>query len=307
MTDDAVPEAEASTPTRCGMVALVGRPNVGKSTLLNHLIGQKVSITSRKPQTTRQRLLGIKTLGNDQIVFVDTPGYHRGFKKAINQYMVKTISSVLADVDVVLFLIDRLHWLEEDLALLEEVRKARVPTLLVINKIDELPDRDAILPFIAEMGEAAQQFAAIVPVSALRQQFTDELERAIVQHLPENPWYFPEDQLTDKSARYLAAEYVREKITRQMGDELPYEVAVEIEEYRVEGNLHRIGAVIYVEKESQKKMLIGEGGNRLKLIGTEARRDMERLFDCKVMLRLWVKVKRGWSDDERALKSLGYD
>jgi len=299
---------DESTTTRCGLVALVGRPNVGKSTLLNHLIGQKVSITSRKPQTTRQRLLGIKTLGPDQIVFVDTPGYHSGHQeKAINQYMVKTISGVLADVDVVLFVIDRLHFLEEDLALLNEVRRTRAPMLLVINKIDELPDRTAILPFIAEMGDEANQFAEIVPVSALKEQFTDELERCIVRHLPANPWYFPEDQLTDKSARYLAAEYVREKITRQMGDELPYEVAVEIEEYKVEGALHRIGAVIYVDRESQKKMLIGEGGSRLKLIGSEARKDMERLFDCKVMLRLWVKVKNGWADDERALKSLGYD
>ncbi|MDR0779230.1 MAG: GTPase Era [Pseudomonadales bacterium] len=298
---------EAAVPTRCGLVALVGRPNVGKSTLLNHLIGQKVSITSRKPQTTRQRLLGIKTIDRDQIVFVDTPGYHRGYDKAINHYMARTISGVLADVDVIVFVIDRLHFLEEDLALLTEVRKARVPILLVINKIDELPDREAILPFIAALGEDAASFADIVPVSALKEQFTAELERCIVRHLPQNPWYFPEDQLTDKSARYLAAEYVREKITRQMGDELPYEVAVAIEEYQVEGNLHRVGAVIYVEKESQKRMLIGENGSRLKLIGSEARKDMERLFDCKVMLRLWVKVKRGWSDDERALKSLGYD
>jgi GTP-binding protein Era len=298
---------DAALPTRCGLVALVGRPNVGKSTLLNHLIGQKVSITSRKPQTTRQRLLGIKTIDRNQIVFVDTPGYHLGYQKAINQYMARTISGVLADVDVILFVIDRLHFLEEDLALLDEVKKAGVPTLLVINKIDELPDRTAILPFIAGLGEGAARFADIVPVCALKEQFTDELERCIVRHLPENPWFFPEDQLTDKSARYLAAEYVREKITRQMGDELPYEVAVAIEEYRVDGNVHHVGAVIYVEKESQKKMLIGENGSRLKLIGSEARKDMERMFDCKVMLRLWVKVKRGWSDDERALKSLGYD
>lgn len=299
--------AEPDAVTRCGLVALVGRPNVGKSTLLNHLIGQKVSITSRKPQTTRQRLLGIKTRGSDQIVYVDTPGYHQGQHKAINQYMVRTISSVLSDVDVVLFVIDRLHLLEEDLTLLEEVRQGRAPVLLVINKIDELPDRTALLPFIASLQDTVGEFADIVPVSALKEQFTDELQACIVRHLPENPWFFPEDQLTDKSARYLAAEYVREKITRQMGDELPYEVAVEIEEYKVVDTVHRIGAVIYVEKESQKKMLIGENGSRLKRIGTQARLDLERLLDSKVMLRLWVKVKRGWSDDERALKSLGYD
>jgi len=299
--------SEPSAVTRCGLVALVGRPNVGKSTLLNHLIGQKVSITSRKPQTTRQRLLGIKTVGRDQIVYVDTPGYHQGQRKAINQYMVRTISNVLNDVDVVLFVIDRLRLLEEDLTLLSDVRQGRAPVLLVINKIDELPDRTALLPFIAGLQAEVGEFADIVPVSALKEQFTDELEACIVRHLPENPWFFPEDQLTDKSARYLAAEYVREKITRQMGDELPYEVAVEIEEYKVVDAVHRIGAVIYVEKESQKRMLIGENGSRLKRIGTQARQDLERLLESRVMLSLWVKVKRGWSDDERALKSLGYD
>ena len=285
----------------------MGRPNVGKSTLLNHLIGQKISITSRKPQTTRQSLLGIKTIGNAQIVYVYTPGFHVGYKKAINKYMARTISTVLLDVDLVLFVIDRLYLIDEDRMLLAEIAKTGRPVMMLINKIDEFDDKEAMLPFIASLADEALHFAEIVPVSALKHYNTDQLELAITRHLPESPWLFPEDQLTDKTARYLAAEYIREKITRQMGDELPYEVAVEIEEYKAEPGLHRIGAVIYVEKASQKKMLIGEAGSRLKLIGTEARLDMERLFECKVMLSLWVKVKQGWSDDERALKSLGYD
>jgi len=298
---------EEDNNTRSGLVALVGRPNVGKSTLLNHLIGQKISITSRKPQTTRQRLLGIKTVGNAQIVYVDTPGFHTGHQKAINRYMARTISNVLLDVDLVLFVIDRLYLVEEDRTLLAEIVKTRRPVILVINKFDEMEDKEALLPFIASLDKEKASFTEVVPISALKHYNTEQLETAISRHLPQSPWLFPEDQLTDKTARYLAAEYIREKITRQMGDELPYEVAVEIEEYKAEPGLHRIGAVIYVERSSQKKMLIGESGSRLKLIGTEARLDMERLFDCKVMLSLWVKVKQGWSDDERALKSLGYD
>jgi GTP-binding protein Era len=295
-----------SSGKRCGLVALVGRPNVGKSTLLNHLVGQKVSITSRKPQTTRQRILGIKTAGEAQIVFVDTPGFHQGIDKAINRFMNRTISSVVGDVDVILFLTDRLHLLPEDEVLLQNCFRSDCPVFLVINKTDVLGDKQAQLPFIDGLRQR-YDFAEIVPVSALRKYNTDQLERAIVSRLPENAWLFEEDQLTDRNGRYLAAEFVREKITRQMGDEVPYEVAVEIEEFREEAGIYHIGAVILVEKETQKRMLIGEKGSRMKLIGTEARRDMERMFDCKVMLKLWVKVKSGWSDDERALRSLGYD
>ena len=294
------------TETRCGLVALVGRPNVGKSTLLNQLVGQKISITSRKPQTTRHRILGILSLEQDQVVFVDTPGFHSGHDKAINRHMNRTVHAVLGDVDLILFMTDRLHLLPEDEVLLERCLAAGPPVFLVINKVDVLADREVLLPFMAGMAQR-YQFAELVPLSALKRQNTESLVNAIRKLLPVNPWLFDEDQLTDRNARYLAAEFVREKITRQMGDELPYEVAVEIEEFRQEGPVCHIGAVILVEKESQKRMLIGEGGSRLKLIGTEARKEMERLFDTRVMLKLWVKVKGGWSDDERALKSLGFE
>ena len=291
---------------RCGTVALVGRPNVGKSTLLNHLVGQKVSITSRKPQTTRQRLQGIKTVGHAQIIFVDTPGYHLGFKKVLNRQMNKTITNTVADVSLILFMVDRLWFNEEDEHLLENIARTASPVFLVINKIDELENKELLLPFI-DLARTKYAFAEVVPLSALKQQNTSALESTIVRYLPVNDWIYPEDQLTDRNSRYLAAEFVREKITRQMGDELPYEVAVEIEEFKMTGGIYHISALILVERDGQKTMLIGESGSRLKLIGTEARKDMERLFDCKVMLKLWVKVKSGWSDDERALRSLGFD
>jgi GTP-binding protein Era len=295
-----------SSNTRCGLVALVGRPNVGKSTLLNHLVGQKVSITSRKPQTTRQRILGIKTVDEAQIVFVDTPGFHQGIEKTMNRLMNRTVNTVVADVDLILFLTDRLQVLPEDEALLQSCFRAGCPVFCVINKTDQLADKGALLPFIATLSQK-YQFADIFPVSALREHNTDRLEACIIERLPANPWLFDPDQLTDRNARYLAAEFVREKITRQMGDELPYEVAVEIEEFREERGICHISAVILVEKETQKRMLIGEKGSRMKLIGSEARHDMERMFGCQVMLKLWVKVKSGWSDDERALRSLGFD
>jgi GTPase len=297
---------EISQSQLCGRVALIGQPNVGKSTLLNHLVGQKVSITSRKPQTTRQRLLGIKTVGSAQIIYVDTPGYQQSYKKALNRHMNKTISSTLMGVDLVLFVIDRLRFFEEDEHLLENITKANCPVFLVINKIDELNDREQLLPFI-DVAKSKFSFAEIVPVSALKEQNTDALEATIIRYLPQNEWMFPEDQLTDRNSRYLAAEFVREKITRQMGDELPYEVAVEIEEFKFVEQVCHISALILVERIGQKKMLIGDGGSRLKLIGTDARKDMENMFDCKVMLKLWVKVKSGWSDDERALRSLGFE
>lgn len=290
----------------CGLIALVGRPNTGKSTLLNHLVGQKVSITSRKPQTTRQKILGIKTVDAAQMVFVDTPGFHRGIDKAINRHMLKTIGSVLHDVDLILFVIDRPQLQEEEEQLLDNCFKTGRPVFLVINKTDQLQDKKVLLPFMQQLGER-YRFREILPLSALKRQNLDRLEAAIISALPACPWLFEADQLTDKNARYLAAEFVREKITRQMGDEVPYEVAVEIEEFTEEEGIVHISALILVEKESQKRMLIGEGGSRLKLIGTEARKEMERTFDARVMLKLWVKVKSGWSDDERALRSLGFD
>jgi len=296
----------ATEPRRCGYVAIVGRPNVGKSTLLNYLLGQKISITSRKPQTTRHRVLGIKTEGNHQIIFVDTPGLHRAEEKAINRYMNRAATSALGDVDVVLFVVDRTAWTEEDDMVLARVLQSGRPTLLVVNKVDLLQDKSQLLPYLQAVAAKAP-FAAIVPVSALRRQNLVDLEKEILRLLPESDHFFPEEQITDRSQRFLAAEIVREKIMRQLGDELPYAVTVEIEAFSREGDVLHISAVIFVERKGQKKILIGEGGSRLRSIGTDARRDMEALFDSRVMLRLWVKVKSGWSDDERALRSLGYD
>lgn len=291
---------------RCGYVAIVGRPNVGKSTLLNHLLGQKISITSRKPQTTRHRVLGIKTEANHQIIFVDTPGLHKDADKAINRYMNRAASAAIRDVDLVVFVLDRTAWTDEDAMVLEQIRQGGLPCLLVINKVDLLEDKASLLPHLESLAKKAS-FVAIVPVSALRQHNVDELEQEILKMLPVSDYFFPEDQITDRSQRFLAAEIVREKIMRQLGEELPYSMTVQIEEFFLDGEVLHISALILVERKGQKKILIGEGGSRLRSIGSDARRDMELLFDSKVMLRLWVKVKSGWSDDERALRSLGYD
>jgi GTP-binding protein Era len=292
---------------RCGMVAIVGRPNVGKSTLLNHLLGQKLSITSRKPQTTRHQLLGVSTFDGTQLIYVDTPGIHLGQSKAINRAMNKSAASALNDVDLTLFLCDRTKWTEEDEAVLELVGRQRTPVALVINKVDLMEQKNELLPFTESLS-ARCEFDAVFPVSALRAQGLNELAAYVATQAPAGPHLFPEDQITDRSQRFLAAELVREKIVRQLGDELPYATAVEIEAFKHDerGILH-INALILVEREGQKKILVGESGGRLKSIGTSARRDMERAFDTKVMLKLWVKVKSGWSDDIRALKTLGLD
>jgi len=290
----------------CGYVAIVGRPNVGKSTLLNHLLGQKISITSRKPQTTRHNMLGIKTEGDTQLIFVDTPGIHSNQPKAINRYMNRAAESAIRDVDVVIFVVDRHIWSEADQKVAEEVFSAKVPVIIAMNKQDRLDSKAELLPHIETL---AKQFpkAQIIPVSALQGQQLDTLELAIREHIPEAVHYFPEEQITDKNQRFLVAELVREKITRQLGAEVPYEVAVEIEAFKYEGKICHIDALILVERDGQKKIIIGDKGDRLKKIGQQARLDMERLLDSKVMLKLWVKVRRGWSDDERALRSLGYD
>lgn len=301
---DEVDTDETGT-TRCGYVALVGRPNVGKSTLLNHLLGQKISITSRKPQTTRHRLLGIQTHGLTQIVYVDTPGLHKSEPKAINRYMNQTASQAIREVDVIVFVVDRLRWTDEDQWVLDKLRGVERPVLLVLNKIDLLQDKSELLPALQSFAEKFP-FAEIFPLSALRGHNLAALEAAIEKLLPPNPHFFPEDQITDRSERFLAAEMVREKIMRQLGDEVPYEITVEIETFKREGKLLTIDALILVEREGQKKIVIGNGGDRIRQVGVEARKDMETLFDSKVMLKLWVKVKSGWSDDERALRSLGY-
>jgi GTP-binding protein Era len=300
--------SDSSDPqiTRCGYVAIVGRPNVGKSTLLNHILGQKISITSRKPQTTRNNVVGIKTEGGIQIMFVDTPGMHLGQQKAINRYMNRAANTAMKDVDVVVFVVDRFIWTEEDEAVAEKLQHASCPIILAVNKVDQIEDKESLLPHLEVLSQKLN-IAEIIPLSALRNVNLDRLEQLIIDRMPEGMHMYPEDQITDRSSRFMAAEIVREKITRQLGDELPYEMAVEIEEFKQDGNLLNISALILVERDGQKRILIGDKGERIKLIGTDARKDMEKLFDMKIMLKLWVKVKSGWSDDERALRSLGYN
>ena len=297
MTDATVP--------RCGYVAIVGRPNVGKSTLLNHILGQKLAITSRKPQTTRHNMLGIKTEGDVQAVYVDTPGLHKNNEKALNRYMNRSASTALKDVDVVVFVVDRTRWTDEDQMVLEKVRHVKCPILLAVNKADRLDDKSELLPHLEWLASQLPQ-AEVVPISALHGQNLDTLERLVAENLPESEHFFPEDQITDRSSRFLAAELIREKIMRQLGAELPYQITVEIEEFKQEGRVLHIHGLILVERDGQKKIIIGDKGERIKRIGQDARKDMEVLFDSKVMLNLWVKVKGGWSDDERALRSLGY-
>jgi GTP-binding protein Era len=296
-----------TTDPKCGLVALVGRPNVGKSTLLNFLLEQKLSITSRKPQTTRQQVLGVKTVDADQMIFVDTPGLHRDEPKAINKAMNRSATSAMADVDLVLFLIDRGKWTEEDAWVLEKLRTVKAPVALIVNKMDLMDDPKALLPEMQSL-HALHDFAGVFPISALRQKNLDVLETFVRRNLPEGHHLFPEGQITNRTERFLAAELIREKIIRQLGDELPHTTAVEIEGFQPdERGTQHISAIIFVEREGQKRIVIGTGGSRLRSIGTEARRDMEKAFDSKVMLKLWVKVKSGWSDDVRALQSLGLE
>jgi GTP-binding protein Era len=292
--------------TRCGYVAIVGRPNVGKSTLLNHILGQKLAITSRKPQTTRHNMLGIKTEGRVQAIYVDTPGLHRHNEKALNRYMNKNASAALKDVDVVIFVVDRTRWTDEDQMVLERVQLVQGPVILAVNKADRMEDKGALIPHLQWLA-AQLPNAEVVPISALQGHNLETLETLVGERLPEGVHFFPDDQITDRSGRFFAAELVREKIMRQLGAELPYQITVEIEEFKREGRIMHIHALILVERDGQKKIIIGERGERIKRIGQEARKDMEVMFDTKVMLNLWVKVKGGWSDDERALRSLGYD
>lgn len=294
-----------SESKRCGYIAIVGRPNVGKSTLLNHLIQQKISITSRKPQTTRFNVTGVKTKQDVQMIFVDTPGMHKLESKAINRYMNRVANSAVAGVDIVVFVVDRVAWTEEDELVLEKLKSLAENTLVVVNKVDKVLNKAILVPHVARLQQELSP-AAIIPISALKNINLDVLEEEIVKRLPLGQHLYPEDQITDKSSRFMASELIREKIMRQLGAELPYQIAVEIEEFKLENNIIHISAVILAEREGQKRILIGEKGSRLKSIGTAAREDMEVMFDTKVMLKLWVKIKSGWSDDERALQSLGY-
>lgn len=298
-------QKQAAQQTHCGYIAIVGRPNVGKSTLLNHLLEQKISITSRKPQTTRHRILGINSDATHQSLFVDTPGLNAQFNKALNKVMNDTVLNVIRDVDVVLFVVERFIWNEADQYVLDALSQSKVPVLLVINKIDLVQDKTALLPHIESLA-SKRDFAEIIPVSALGGHNLDTIDRLVKDLLPQGPFLFPEDQITDRSSRFLAAEIIREKVTRQLGDELPYEVTVEIEKFETVKSVLHIHGLILVDKKGQKRIVIGKDGERLKQIGSAAREDMETSFQSKVMLNLWVKVKSGWADDDRALASLGY-
>ena len=297
---------EQQTETYCSFIAIVGRPNVGKSTLLNKILGQKISITSRKAQTTRHRIVGIKTEGAYQEIYVDTPGLHIEEKRAINRLMNRAASSAITDVDLVIFVVDGTHWNDDDEMVLNKLRKTKVPVVLVINKIDNIKNKDDLLPFITEITQKFN-FADIVPISAEKGNNLDAIEKIVRKSLRPGVHHFPEDYVTDRSQRFIASEIIREKLMRFMGEELPYSVTVEIEQFKVnERGTYEINGLILVERDGQKKIVIGRKGEKLKKIGTEARLDMERLFDNKVHLELWVKVKSGWADDERALRSLGY-
>ncbi len=293
---------------RAGYVAIVGCPNVGKSTLMNRLVGAKLSITSKKAQTTRHRIHGILTTDACQYVFVDTPGFQQQHRNALNRAMNRTVTTALADVDVILFVIEAGRWRPGDQAVLD-LLPDRTPVVLVINKVDRLADRNALLPFIAQRAEA-YAFSDIVPLSAERGDNLDALLKAAGHHLPESPPIFDPEELTDRSERFLAAELLREKLFRNLGEELPYGIAVEIEKFEDEdgpgGGIRRIHAAIIVDKEAHKAIVIGKGGTRMKRVASDARKDMEALFGGRVWLETWVKVRSGWADDERALRSLGY-
>ncbi len=302
---------------KTGYVAIVGRPNVGKSTLMNHLLGQKLSITSRKPQTTRHRIHGILSNDKMQAIFVDTPGIHHKEVKTLNERMNKTAVSALVDVDLVLFVVDSDQWREDDLLTLEKLGETDLPIVLVINKVDTLKDKSALLPLIEDFNESFD-FADILPVSAQKNNNLERLEEVIASHLPTAEPIYDTEQITDRSERFLASEIIREKIMRSSGDEVPYDLTVQIDEFKDElahkdpkTNRWRkactfIDATIFVERKGQKAIVIGEKGQRIKQVGIDARQDMEKMFGRKIMLTLWVKVKRGWSDDDRALTSLGY-
>jgi GTP-binding protein Era len=290
----------------CGYVALVGRPNVGKSTLLNHLVGRKLSITSRKPQTTRHNLLGVDTNGRAQAIYVDTPGIHDGGGRAMNRYMVRTATSALHDVDIVVVVLERLRLGDEDLHVIDLARAARGRKMCVINKIDQMESPEQLLPHIARL-DALGVFEEIIPVSALRGTGLDRLKQAVLERLPEGPHLFPPDQVTDRSERFIAGEIVREKLMRRLGDELPHRITVVIENYVVKERIVDIDATIFVEREGQKAIIIGRSGALLKSVGQDARADIEALIERKVMLRLWVKVKAGWTNNEAGLRRLGFD
>ena len=289
-----------------GFVAVIGRPNVGKSTLINELIGQKLSITSHKPQTTRHRIHAIDNQTNYQMIFVDTPGIHIGNKKAINSYMNKTASASLLEVDMILWLVEVLKWTKEDQRVMEHLLKTKVPIILCVNKIDNLNTKDEILPYLENLGDKFQA-NEIFPLSAFNKNHTSDLRKLILKYLPQQKALFDSDYVTDRPQRFVVAEFIREKLMRNLSNELPYDLTVEIEKFDLDGKMYRITARIFVEKPSQKSIVIGDKGKMLKQIGEESRISIEGFLEKKVFLELWVKVRQGWSDDKRALASLGYD
>ncbi|CAH0541392.1 GTPase Era [Vibrio marisflavi] len=300
---------EASSPENqhCGFIAIVGRPNVGKSTLLNKILGQKISITSRKPQTTRHRIMGVDTDGDYQAIYVDTPGLHIEEKRAINRLMNRAANSSLSDVNLVFFLVDGTQWTKDDEMVLNKLSKSNFPVVLCVNKVDNVQDRNDVMLHMMEMSKK-MDFVDVVPISAKHGKNIEVLHKHVREHLPKATHHFPEEYVTDRSQRFMASEILREKLMRFTGDELPYSVTVEIErfDYNPETDGFHINGLILVERSGQKKMVIGKGGEKIKTIGREARLDMEELFGRKVYLETWVKVKSGWADDERALRSLGY-
>lgn len=291
---------------KCGYVAIVGRPNVGKSTLLNCLLGKKISITTPKPQTTRTQILGVKTIAETQIVFIDTPGLHQAEKRAMNRYMNRLASAAIPDADVIVFVIEALRWQDDDELVLSKLTDVKAPVILVINKVDDIKDKSRLLPFIDRIKDKFH-FLTIIPVSAKKSDNVNMLEKEIIKLLPENPHFFPSDQITDKSERFQIAELIREKLIQATEQEIPYSTTVEIESFEERDNIIDINAVIWVERDGQKPIVIGKGGERLKKIATQARKEIEKYLGRKIYLRVWVKVKSDWTDDERALKNLGYE
>lgn len=308
-SDTLPPAADAASASpasqRCGLIAIVGRPNVGKSTLLNALVGQKVSITSRKAQTTRHRITGIRTVDDAQFVFVDTPGFQTRHGSALNRTLNRTVLSSVADVDVVLFVVEAGRYGMDDAKVLSLVPEGK-PVILVANKLDKVVRRAELMPWLKSMQER-HPFAEFVPLTAKRDDDVERLLQIVRPYLPEQPWWYEEETLTDRSERFLASEIIREKLFRLTGDELPYTSTVVIDKFEEEGALRRIAATIIVERDAHKGMIIGDGGERLKRIGSEARQELEKLMEARVFLELWVKVRSGWADDEERLRSYGYE
>ena len=290
---------------RCGTVAIIGRPNVGKSTLLNRLMGQKIAITSHKAQTTRHSILGIKTRAEGQILFVDTPGIHQRGANALNRYLNRAARTTLGDTDLALFVVEALRWTEEDAAALDAIAAVGVPAIAAVNKVDRVSNKEDLLPYLQELGQR-HAFLDLIPISAANGDQVEVLELALLNALPEGPPVFPEDQITDRSERFFAAELVREQLVQRYGEELPYRTTVQIERFEDVGGRYKINALIWVERPSQKAIIIGRQGEAIKAAATQARLEMQKVFGCPVYLEVWVKVKKSWSSDEAALGRLGY-